>query len=93
MEYSFFYIIAMLDAFLNRTKQRLTKYRFGSLFAVSTCVYDKLTNDCPIGNWYWAQLFRCSRLRMLEKELRFMQSLNFELTIEHKKIADMKAMV
>ena len=69
---------------------------FVSLFTVSTCLYDKLTNDKLTNDWPQGTAFFCHFLQctcksvLLDKEIAFVESLNFNLNVSRNAAEQMK---
>lgn len=89
VEISFIYIVGLLTSFLDRCDTPVSEKVFVSL--VSTCLYDKLTNDWPQGTVFFCHFLQCTcKSVLLDKEIAFVESLNFDLNVSRNAAEQMK---
>lgn len=81
MEFSFFYIIGLLQCAQQRQAMTMTNQTFCLWFCVSTSIYDKLTNDWPLGNMFFTSLIQSCKLEMLHAERQFLSCIHFDVRV------------
>ena len=81
MELSFFYIIGLLQCVRERWAIPMTNQTFRLWFCISTCTYDKLTNDWPMGIGFFTHLIQSCKQEMLHAERQFLGCMHFDVRV------------
>lgn len=90
VEISFLYILCLVTTFLDKCKTPVSEDAFVSLFAVSTCVYDKLTNDWPRGTVFFCHFLNCTYSAMFDHEMAFVKEIGFDLCVSPETLEQTK---
>jgi len=90
MEFSFFYIIGLLQCAQQHRAIPMTNQTFCLWFCVSTSIYDKLTNDWPQRHTFFTGLIQSCKQEMLQAERQFLGCIHFEVRVPDPVMSQLK---
>lgn len=90
MERSFLYVLCLVTTFLDKHSVPVSVDAFMRLFTVSTCVYDKLTNDWPRGAGFFCHILSCTYTAIKKMEMAFVKDIGFDLCISPETLEEKK---
>ena len=90
IETSFFYIISLVDRWRTCHSEKFKSHSLITYFVFSACIYDKLTNDWPLGIEYFKDILGCSHSEMRQFEVNFLKAVKFDVRVSDTYISEVK---